>query len=76
MFSWVSFLPEQDRAQFLDELLTTLHGVADLDNVHPVAQLVVEWRHTAEVHADPGTAAALTQDGDNFGPVPDPANVA
>ena len=61
VFSWVHFLPTEDKSQFLHDLVVTLHGVDDLDNLTPVVQLIIEWRHTAEVHADPGTLVALTQ---------------
>jgi len=40
--------------------------------VAPVVQLITEWRHTAEVHADPALVAILTQDLGDFGPVPAP----
>ncbi|MEV0128161.1 hypothetical protein AB0H83_06775 [Dactylosporangium sp. NPDC050688] len=39
-----------------------------------MSQLLVEWRHTAEIHADPDLHRALTtQPLDDFGPVPRPA---
>jgi len=76
VFPWVRFLPAGDMRLFLDELVGTLHAIEDLDNIAPVAQLITEWRHTAEVHADPELAAALSQDGDDYGPVPDPGLAA
>lgn len=60
VFGWTRFLPPADRRLFLTELSETLHAVEDLDNLAPVAQLITEWRHTAEVHADPELAAILT----------------
>lgn len=76
VFPWVRFLPEDAVRAFLDELVATLHAVEDLDNLAPVAQLITEWRHTAEVYADPHLAAVLAQDGDDFGPVPEPGTAA
>lgn len=70
VFPWVRFLPADDVRQFLDELVGTLQAVEDLDSAAPVAQLITEWRHTAEVHADPELLAILSQDGDDYGPVP------
>ncbi len=70
---WVTFLPGDDVAVFLDELAVVARGAADLDNLAPVAVLLAQWRHTAEVHADPALREILTAelDGD-FGPVPVP----
>lgn len=76
VFPWVRFLPAEDMRLFLDEFVGTLHAVEDLDNIAPVAQLITEWRHTAEVHADPELAAILSQDADDYGPVPEPGMVA
>ncbi|MFC3743981.1 hypothetical protein [Paractinoplanes deccanensis] len=44
----------------------------DLDTPAPVTQLLTEWRHTAEVYADPTILSALTRGADDFGPVPEP----
>jgi hypothetical protein len=72
VFPWARFLPEDDRRLFLTELVQTLRGADDLDNLAPVNQIIVEWRHTAEVHADPELAAALRQEAGDFGRVPAP----
>ena len=56
-FPWTSFLPKADRIDFVDEFTRT--GVAELDNFAPLAQLVDEWRSTAEIHADPKLARRL-----------------
>ena len=60
-FPWVEFLPPDDRGTFADELSRTLIATADLDTTAPVAQLIVEWRATAAVHADPKLAGRLLQ---------------
>jgi hypothetical protein len=72
VFPWVRFLPQNDVRAFLGELVHTLRAADDLDTVAPVAQLITEWRHTAEIYADPDLAAILAQDGDDFGPVSPP----
>ncbi len=42
-----------------------------------VAQLLVAWRHTAEVYSDPELLNALTRDHtDDYGPAPDPRDAA
>jgi hypothetical protein len=72
VFAWTRFLPEDDRRLFLTEFADALRAVEDLDNLAPVAHLINEWKHTAEIHADPHLAAILTQDGDDYGSVPEP----
>ncbi|MFJ4669077.1 hypothetical protein [Kitasatospora purpeofusca] len=34
------------------------------DDLAPIAVLLTQWRHTAEVHADPALYTALTQEAD------------
>jgi len=72
VFAWVRFLPDGDRVDFLHEFIETLRASEDLDTVAPVVQLITEWRHTAEVYADPALVAILTRDLGDFGPVPAP----
>jgi hypothetical protein len=71
-FPWTRFLPVDDRRLFLTELAGILNAVEGLDNLAPVAQLIIEWKHTAEIHADPHLAAILSQDADDYGVVPEP----
>lgn len=74
VFPWASLLPKRDRGAFVDELGRTLVAATALDNYAPVAQLLREWRATAEIHADPRLArrlrAAITADGDPVVPPP------
>ncbi|MFB9573490.1 hypothetical protein [Streptomyces yanii] len=63
-FPWVRYLPAHDVRDFSVELVGALGAAADLDSTAAVAQLITEWRHTAEVHADPELYAALTTDSD------------
>jgi hypothetical protein len=72
IFPWVRFLPESDRRRLLEELIGVLQASQDFDTFAPVTQLINEWRHTAEVYADPDVLAALTGGADDFGPVPEP----
>nr|MDT0660560.1 hypothetical protein [Micromonospora sp. DSM 115978] len=66
---WVTFLPEPDVDQLLSELVTVTQGAASLDNLTPVAVLLTQWRHTAEVHSDPHLLEILTREPDgDFGP--------
>ncbi|WP_380284509.1 hypothetical protein [Kitasatospora purpeofusca] len=70
---WVTFLPDEDVDELLGELVNVARGAVALDNLAPIALLLTQWRHTAEVHADPALYAALTREPDgDLGPVPRP----
>lgn len=58
-FPWTSFLPPSDRKAFIDEFTRTVVAAAELDAFGPLAQVVEEWRATAEIHADPKLARRL-----------------
>jgi len=58
-FPWTSFLPKADRAEFVDDFTRTVVAAAEVDNFAPLAQLIDEWRTTAEIHADPKLARRL-----------------
>jgi hypothetical protein len=71
---WARFLPAADVEQLAAEFLAVAEACASIDNLAPLAQLLTEWQHTAEVHADPELYRALTRDdlGDHgLVPVPD-----
>jgi hypothetical protein len=70
---WVTFLPEADFEAFVTELVTVARGAAELGNLAPVAVFLTQWRHSAEVYADPVLLEILTTapEGD-LGPVPAP----
>lgn len=59
VFGWLTFLPKTDRKLFIEELTLTLVGAGSVDNFSPVAQLLREWKATAEIHADPKLARRL-----------------
>jgi hypothetical protein len=70
---WVAFLPEEDVSAFVAELASVVRGAADLDNFAPVAVLLAQWRHTAEVHADPALLEIVTAEPEgDLGAVPVP----
>ena len=70
---WVRFLPAADIDAMADELVATTEAAAAIGNTAAVSQLLIEWRHTAEIHADPDLHRALTsQPLVDFGPVPRP----
>jgi hypothetical protein len=66
---WMIFLPEPDIEAFLTELIAVSRGATALDNLAPVAVLLAQWRHTAEVYADPALLDILTREpAGDFGP--------
>jgi hypothetical protein len=73
-FPWVRFLPAQDVRHFLIEFVETARAAADLGTLSPIAQLITEWKHTAEVYADQELYRTLTADNgdEDHGDVPEP----
>ncbi|MET8700188.1 hypothetical protein ABZW10_15155 [Kitasatospora sp. NPDC004723] len=70
---WVTFLPDEDVAELIGELVDVARGAVALDNLAPIALLLTQWRHTAEVHADPALYAVLAREPDgDLGLVPRP----
>jgi hypothetical protein len=70
---WIRFLPADAVDEFVSEFIETTLAAAEMNNVAPIAQLLVAWRHTAEVYADPELYSTLSRphEGDH-GPVPAP----
>ncbi|MEU6200450.1 hypothetical protein [Streptomyces sp. NPDC047061] len=70
---WSVFLPEDDVEAMLAELVDTARGAAALENLTPIALLLAQWRHSAEIYADPALHAVLTREPDgDLGSVPMP----
>ncbi len=66
-------LPQDDVDVLVREFVEAAEASASVDNAAPVAQLLVEWQHTAEVHADPELYARLSAPtGDDYGPATPP----
>lgn len=72
VFPWARYLPAADLVQFVGELLDALHVADSMDNPVAVTQVVTEWRHTAEVHADPELRDLVRATTGDFGAVPSP----
>ncbi|WP_158719343.1 hypothetical protein [Streptomyces sp. NBRC 110035] len=54
-----------------------MRGADSLGNSASVAQLLIAWQHTAEIYSDPELLAALIRGhSDNYGPVPNPRDLA
>lgn len=70
---WSTFLPERDRDLLLSELIEVAQGSASLRNLEPITVLLEQWKHSAEVYADPELHALLTAESEgDLGPVPMP----
>ncbi|HJD80934.1 hypothetical protein [Kitasatospora aureofaciens] len=70
---WITFLPEEDIDVLLTELVDTARGAVALDNLAPIALLLTQWKHNAEIYADPDLLAILTREPEgDLGPVPLP----
>jgi hypothetical protein len=70
---WSTFLPNEDVDTLLAELIATARGAVALDNLTPIALLLAQWRHSAEIYADPDLHAAITREPEgDLGPVPLP----
>ena len=73
VFPWVTFLPQEDRIGFAQELVDVMDASTELDLSEPVLTLIAQWRNTAEVWADPELLAILRSPREGgFGPVPRP----
>ncbi|MYS84279.1 hypothetical protein [Embleya scabrispora] len=70
---WSTFLPADDIDTLLSELVDTARGAVALDNLAPIALLLTQWRHSAEIYADPALLDILTREPDgDLGSVPTP----
>ena len=62
VFPWVRFLPPEEREHFIVGLVEILEASNSLGTPAPVVQLITEWKHTAEVGADPRLVEIFTRD--------------
>jgi hypothetical protein len=56
---WVTLLPTGDRQTFVEDLIRTAEAAGELGSMAPLAQLLVEWKATAAIHADPSLVIEL-----------------
>lgn len=56
---WAAFLPPRDQETFATEAADTLRACASIGRFTAFADLIADWRNTAEVWSDPGLAASL-----------------
>jgi hypothetical protein len=72
-FPWVDLLPVADRRRFVADFVRAVGASAELGRWSVLAQVLVEWKATAAVHADPALAEELSRPLEHdLGPVPAP----
>ncbi|HEY4572008.1 MAG TPA: hypothetical protein VIH10_21200 [Kribbella sp.] len=77
VFPWIRFLPSDDKAEFVRELIEVMSAGEELDSPVPVVQTITEWRNTAQVYADPELLEILrSQTIEDGGDVPAPASAS
>lgn len=74
VFPWVRHLSPAEVREFVLDLVNAIGDVAELDVHSNLHRVIVEWRATARVLADPELTAQLTAPlpEDDYGEVPSP----
>jgi hypothetical protein len=74
VFPWIRYLPTDDQAEFVRELIDVMSAGEELGSPVPVLQTITEWRNTAQVYADPELLEILRSPAiEDAGDVPAPA---
>ena len=72
-FPWADLLPADDRRRFAIDFARAVQASAELGQWDVLSQVLVEWRATAAINADPSLAAELSRPiDDDLGPIPAP----
>jgi hypothetical protein len=72
-FPWVDLLPVGDRQRFAVDFVRAVGASAELGRWSVLAQVLVEWKASAAIHADRALVEELTRPlEDDLGPVPAP----
>lgn len=50
-FPWVQFLPDGDKREFVDDIVSTARACASVAKFDPLKQAIHAWKSTAEAHA-------------------------
>lgn len=69
---WVLYLPPDDVDRLIADFISAAGAAVDFGNAAPLAQLLISWKHTAEIHADPDLYRAVTRPIEDAGAVPMP----
>jgi hypothetical protein len=57
---WTTFLPEDERSEFVEALTSTAAACVEVDTFEPLAHVIDGWRAAAEIHANPELAKVLS----------------
>ena len=60
-FPWVGLLQDGDQRQFVVDFVRAVQTSAELGQWHVLSQVLVEWKATAAIRADPALAAELSR---------------
>lgn len=75
-FPWVDLLPDADRHEFAVDFVRVVGASAELGCWSVLAQVLVQWKATAAVYADPVLVEELTRPLESdLGPVPAPGGM-
>lgn len=58
---WAAYLPPNDVERLIAAFVSAARTAVDSGNAAPLAQLLVAWKHTAEIHADPDLYRSVTR---------------
>ena len=58
---WTSFLPEEDREEFLADFARTAAASVDAEVYEPLIRALEGWKATAEAYANPAVLSLLTK---------------
>ena len=56
---WARFLPPPALEEFAGEFAETLEACASIGNMNRIAEVLADWKATAEIYADPALASDL-----------------
>jgi hypothetical protein len=71
--SWIELLPADELDVFADELNAAVQSLKTGTSPRRLAELLTEWRATAEIYGDPELFEVLSEETtEDLGPVPDP----
>ena len=69
----MELLPDRDRRQFVADFVRAVSASAELGRWSVLEQVLVEWKATAAIYADPALAEDLARPlNQDLGPVPAP----
>ena len=71
---WLSWLPEDEEVECVKQMVVDLAAGASVKSYRAFFQHLIQWKHSAEIHADPELLAEITRPltGPEYGPVPRP----